>query len=344
MNPIYIHHFDTHYQYENHENNSLIQFPHTSYTVEDELVRYNDRIDFSKEYLTFEKKSNNYWGGIYVSIMLLNNTYNSGTDNYNRVLSEISDIILYYCVDDSDEWIEFRPSLGSTINYTFYYNLSDNHINANKKIKFKGDNWHLNGNDWYLTFVPTYDTIVYGNILSIINSQSFYNLYSIPSTVRFYSLLGVNLYSSSYGHFGYTKTCLYTDKNKKLVLQATTLSNGCYSSLFHGRTNIKYAPELPAKKLAPGCYSSMFYECNNLIKAPELPAIKLENDCYRYLFYNCNKINYINCKATDISANECLYNWVSGVAENGTFIKNVNADWNTVGNNGVPNNWEVIYK
>jgi len=59
------------------------------------------------------------------------------------------------------------------------------------------------------------------------------------------------------------------------------------------------------------------------------------------MFYNCANLNYINCLATDISASNCTYNWVSGVASAGTFIKHPDMnDW-TIGVNGIPADWTV---
>ena len=40
--------------------------------------------------------------------------------------------------------------------------------------------------------------------------------------------------------------------------------------------------------------------------------------------------------ATNISATNCLKNWVSWVASTGTFVKNAKATWNVVGTSGVP--------
>lgn len=47
--------------------------------------------------------------------------------------------------------------------------------------------------------------------------------------------------------------------------------------------------------------------------------------------------------AKDISAPNCLTSWVSGVAKSGTFIKNMEAEWESVGINGVPSGWEIVY-
>ena len=134
----------------------------------------------------------------------------------------------------------------------------------------------------------------------------------------------------------------------KTFLPATTLANYCYSFMFYGCTGLTTAPELPATTLADSCYSHMFQSCTYLTTAPELPATTLECDCYQFMFYDCTylttapelpattlvsrcydsmfdecrKLNYIKMLATDISASNCLFNWVYNVSSTGTFVKN----------------------
>jgi hypothetical protein len=47
--------------------------------------------------------------------------------------------------------------------------------------------------------------------------------------------------------------------------------------------------------------------------------------------------------ATDISATNCLYYWVSNVSSTGIFVKNPNATWDVRGSSGIPNGWNVEY-
>lgn len=100
---------------------------------------------------------------------------------------------------------------------------------------------------------------------------------------------------------------------------------------------------LPATKLAPYCYDSMFSECRSLVNAPELPATTLANRCYASMFKNCAKLNHIRMLATDISARNCLNNWVDGVSSSGTFVKSKDATWNVIGVSGIPSNWKIEY-
>lgn len=98
---------------------------------------------------------------------------------------------------------------------------------------------------------------------------------------------------------------------------------------------------IPATTLAENCYDGMFQGCSALTTAPTLPATTLLASCYWDMFKNCSKLNYIKMLATDISASNCLANWVSGVASSGTFVKNKNATWNVTGVNGIPSGWTV---
>lgn len=121
-------------------------------------------------------------------------------------------------------------------------------------------------------------------------------------------------------------------------LPATTLADYCYSAMFSGCTSLVNAPELPATALKQDCYNSMFFQCTSLVNAPELPATTLANSCYNYMFYSCTSLSYI--KAMFLTE-PYLYtdDWVNGVASTGTFVKNVEATWETAG--VIPEGWTV---
>lgn len=126
-------------------------------------------------------------------------------------------------------------------------------------------------------------------------------------------------------------------------LPATTLAAYCCQNMFCGCTSLTTVPSiLPATVLARYCYNNMFYGCTNLTKAPELPAKTLINYCYHRMFSKCTKLNYIKCLATNISASECLSDWVMSVASTGTFVKAVGmTEWST-GTSGTPSGWTVV--
>ena len=126
------------------------------------------------------------------------------------------------------------------------------------------------------------------------------------------------------------------------VLPATTLANRCYYYMFEGCSSLSTAPALPATNLTQDCYNSMFSNCTSLTTAPELPAEILDSGCYSYMFYGCTKLKYIKCLATDISATNCTYNWVNGVASTGTFVKAAVIESWTTGDSGIPTGWTVL--
>ena len=61
-----------------------------------------------------------------------------------------------------------------------------------------------------------------------------------------------------------------------------------------------------------------------------------------YLTLSARKLNSITILATDISAEECLEDWVDGVALAGTFIKTAPMTLWSIGASGVPNNWAIV--
>ena len=85
----------------------------------------------------------------------------------------------------------------------------------------------------------------------------------------------------------------------------------------------------------------MFRSCTSLTTAPELPAITLVNDCYMYMFQGCSQLNHIKAMFTTKPGTAYTSSWVSGVAANGTFVKNSSATWNVSGVHGIPNGWTV---
>ena len=133
-------------------------------------------------------------------------------------------------------------------------------------------------------------------------------------------------------------------------LPALTLESYCYSNMFSNCTGLTEAPELPAKWLAKGCYGAsygskgMFAGCTNLTTAPVLHAAYLAESCYSYMFSDCVKLNEVTILAIDISASDCLDNWLEGVSSTGTFIKSPEIDENSFesGSSGIPSGWTVV--
>lgn len=135
-------------------------------------------------------------------------------------------------------------------------------------------------------------------------------------------------------------------------LPATTLAYQCYCWMFR-QTGLKTAPELPATNLDVMCYYKMFEGCTSLTTAPVLPATTLALSCYEEMFNGCSSLNYIKMMATKYNNGDTIRvlnnsnissgcsRWVTGVAANGTFVKNSAALWNVTGENAIPEGWIV---
>ena len=234
----------------------------------------------------------------------------------------------------------------------------------------------------YLKINCTSDCYVYGNVMSLLDSENFANEVDISVSYALYRLFSSN-------------THIKNHQTKKLVLPAMTLADSCYTSMFSGCTGLTEAPELPATALAhacyalmfygctglteapelpattlatscylqmfygctgltaapevlpattlaSSCYNGMFYYCTGLTSAPELPATTLATSCYYQMFYGCTNLSSVICLATNISANGCTTNWLSGVASNGTFTKASTMNGWRTGSDGIPYGWTVV--
>lgn len=84
------------------------------------------------------------------------------------------------------------------------------------------------------------------------------------------------------------------------------------------------------------------YEYPESTVAPALPATTLEFCCYGIMFQGCSNLNYIEISATDISATECIYGWMDGVASTGTIVMDSQATWDPY-SNGLPSGWSISY-
>ncbi|MBQ4056316.1 MAG: hypothetical protein IJD32_04345 [Bacteroidaceae bacterium] len=126
------------------------------------------------------------------------------------------------------------------------------------------------------------------------------------------------------------------------ALPATTLAPKCYVKMFMSCTSLKTAPALPAETLAEGCYELMFSNCTSLKVAPVLPATDLAVGCYKKMFNSCTSLESITMLATNISATDCLTDWVKDVpATGGTFTKNASATY-VPSEIGIPTGWTVV--
>ena len=112
----------------------------------------------------------------------------------------------------------------------------------------------------------------------------------------------------------------------------------CFYRLFINQTNLFSPPDLPSVNISGFCYAYLFANCINLRYAPYLPAIILQPYSYYHLFNGCFYITKIETSMTDISASNCLADWLSGVSPTGDFYCPAELTIPT-GQNGIPSGW-----
>ena len=126
------------------------------------------------------------------------------------------------------------------------------------------------------------------------------------------------------------------------ALPATTLADICYGRMFKYCSSLTVAPLLPATTLVESCYYDMFEYCTSLTVAPALPATTLAEDCYEYMFFGCTKLNEISVGFSEWRDDlETTYDWVSGVASEGTFRCPRELS-QTFGSDRIPDGWTVM--
>ena len=54
----------------------------------------------------------------------------------------------------------------------------------------------------------------------------------------------------------------------------------------------------------------MFSGCSSLTTAPELRAVTLAHSCYQEMFSDCSKLSSVTMLADDVSAQDCLFQWL----------------------------------
>ena len=149
-----------------------------------------------------------------------------------------------------------------------------------------------------------------------------------------------DLTGAAYCYYCMFKNC--TSLVTPPVISATVIVNDCYKEMFSGCSSLATAPALPVTFLRMNCYQRMFYNCTSLTTAPDLPATVLSQGCYTEMFYGCSSLNYIRALFTTQPSTTFTQSWVSGVAANGTFVKNSKATWNRNDVQGVPYGWTII--
>ena len=345
-----------------------LAIPHVALTMDDFVVHYIDKSDYSNRYLSFVAKEDG--------------TFKFSGNSIN------------YSLDDGSTWIELASETNTPT------------VNKDDRIMWKGNLTPppSSANDGIGIFSSTGKFDVEGNVMSLLYGDDFEGKVTLSDEYEFNMLFKGCAHLENARRMSLPATTLTRGCYRAMFqgctslttvpkLQATTLANVCYlymfsnctsltkapelpaetltsecyfgmfsgctslteapqiqgkildwrsyGYMFDGCTSLTKAPELPATTLKGYCYQSMFRDCTSLTTVPKLPAITLKYSCYQSMFQGCTSLNKITCLATDISATDCTRDWVNGVAANGTFVKNARMSSWTSGVDGIPSGWTV---
>lgn len=199
---------------------------------------------------------------------------------------EITQPLTFEAIEDGV--LTFNNPLGLSIEYssngeewTSATSTIEIEIKAGEYLLFRGNNESYSSGQYSTlktsTFLNSAPCYIYGNIMSLLDSENYSNLKEIKQARAFNYLFQ--------GNKG-----LRSHPEKELLLPATTLSEECYGGLFSLCEGLTRPPKLPARSLTSYCYSSMFYGCTGLAEAPELPSTSLAEGCYTRMFTRCTSI------------------------------------------------------
>lgn len=175
-------------------------------------------------------------------------------------------------------------------------------LQANSKIYFRGTNTVFSNGNYYNYFRCTGKFGVGGDITTLLEPSG--NVLDLSG--RDYVF---------YGLFLITSNQRYLVSASDLLLPSTTLSKGCYSSMFMYNDLLSTSPVLPARILTEYCYEMMYYKCYSL--------------------------SVITSYADDISAYRCTYKWLYDVASSGTF-RNLGSATYSRDASGIPTGWTEV--
>lgn len=228
-----------------------------------------------------------------------------------------------YSIDNGRTWVK-TSNIGST-----EVVVTTPTITEGNSVYWRGSGIRMNqGNSgtnlvYLARFSSTCKFSVSGLIMSLLDRENVTEDSSISANFTFPRLFwnNTNLVDAS-----------------MLILPKNT-SDYCYDSMFESCSNLVYPPQLPSTTLSDSCYRGMF-RATTIVEAPTLLANTLVKQCYYNMFYGCKKLRYIKILAIDVSATNCLTNWVQGTTNTSEFVqvKRIDATWNSD-----LSNWTIIY-
>lgn len=175
--------------------------------------------------------------------------------------------------------------------------------------------------------VDTGDVVQFRGQNTYYGSGSYYNSFE-GSTCGFY--VDGNITSLIYGS-SFTGQTTITDTSIPYIFRN-------FFSFCDGLTSMQNL--ILPQSMADLMYPWFAQWCTNLKIAPKLPEVTLKPQCYRRMFRGCTSLQYIKCVATNISASNCIQDWLLDANTTGIFVKPASISYPT-GTSGIPSGWTI---
>ena len=110
----------------------------------------------------------------------------------------------------------------------------------------------------------------------------------------------------------------------------------CFMRTFYDCAALKVAPSLPSTSIGTYGYYQMFRGSG--IGSSEINVVTVPSNGFYQMFAACSLLSYVKTAMTDVSASNCLTNWLNSVAASGTLV----CDSSLVlpsGSSGLPSGW-----
>lgn len=255
-------------------------------------------------------------------------------------------------------------------------------LEEGEKLYLRNDsgawNYHISAStNYHTTITGSQSHIVGGNIKSLVDytdmtshiqySGCFSYLFDGDSTLTNSSNLVMDEDTMVSYAFLYTFQNCTSMTSTVATLPATTLAGNCYNHMYYYCSALTAAPSLPATSVTASAYQFMFSYCSSLATAPSISATEVGqrgmyamfsrctsltsavllvttagNEAFRQMFYFCSSFNSLTTQITDISATNCLSDWLYRVAGTGTLYNNGRAPYTVDSASGIPVGWTNV--
>jgi len=192
---------------------------------------------------------------------------------YFELAGSMSDITIEYSLDKTN-WTSITLSTSGT---------TSTHVNvfSDEKLYIRGNNskYATSGSNYFHFRCPN-NTIVGGNIMSLIYGDNFKGQTTLSSTYAFNSLF---------------KSAGSLMSISNLRLPATSIPNYAYQNMFSGNTSINdMIPEIPATYIGYYGCAGMFQACTSLDAVPDLSTVTRVNGyAFANMFSNCSALTVL---------------------------------------------------